>query len=118
MKIIEKMLKQKFDKHNDSVATTAVTKIIKKILKRAFFKIAIYAIITALAVIIIVTGLVMLTIWLIGGRAGQPIMPQVEDIVPNLINADTLINSEIGAGLEGLGQELIYIGDAIDQARP
>jgi len=118
MKIIEKILKQKFDKDNNSIATTAVTKIIKKLLKRAFLKIAIYAIIAVLAVIIIVAGLVILAVWLIGGRAGQPIMPQIEDMAPNLINTDTLINSEIGAGLEGLGQELIYIGDAIDQNRP
>ncbi len=118
MKIIEKILKQKFEKDDSSAATTAVTKIIKKLLKRAFLKIAVYAIITILAVIIIVVGLVMLVVWLIGGGAWQPITPQVEDMVPNLINVDTLINSEIGAGLEGLGQELMYIGDAIDRARP
>jgi len=118
MKIIEKISKQKFNKYNDSIATTAVIKIIKKLLKRAFLKIAIYAIIAVLAVIIVVAGLVILAVWLIGGRAGQPIIPQIEDMAPNLINADALINYEIGAGLEGLSQELIYIGDAIDQNRP
>jgi len=134
MKIIEKILKQKFDKNNNSVATTAVAKIIKIFLSKiSFKKIIIYAIIAIIIVVIAIAGLIALTVWLVGSIIPHareviptipqieemiPAIPQIEEVVPGLIDAGTFIEPEIGAGLEELDQELRYIGDAIDQVRP
>jgi len=122
MKIIEKILKQKFDKDNNSTANTVVSKNLKSFLSKiSFKKIIIYAIIAILIIAIIIAGFIALAVWLIGsiipyvgeviptipqieGMIPDLTIPQAEEIIPGLIDADALIDSGIDAGLEELIQ--------------
>jgi len=122
MKIIEKILKQKFDKDNNSVATNVVSKNAKAFLnKMSAKKIIIYSIVAILVIIIVIAGFIALAVWLIGsiipyvgeiiptipqieGMIPDFTIPQAEEVIPGLINADALIDPGIDAGLEGLIQ--------------
>jgi len=110
-----------------------IEKILKeKILKKAFAKIAIYVILAAIVVIVVVAGLIALTVWLIGNIGDQYVLPQIEEMVPALpqieemtpafpaipLDAGTFVVPDFGTGFEELGQELINIGETIDQIRP
>ena len=122
MKIIEKILKQKFDKQNNSTATTEVSKIAKVFLNKVSAKkIIIYAIIAILVIIIVIAGFIALAVWLIGniiphvreiiptipqieGIISDFTIPQIEEVVPDIVDANALIDSGIDAGLEELSQ--------------
>ena len=106
--------------------------IVEKILKKAFAKIAIYAIVAAIIVIIVVAGFIALAVWLIGSIGDQYVLPQIEEMVPALpqmeemtpslpaspLDAGTFVVPDFGTGFGELGQELINIGETIDQIRP
>ena len=106
--------------------------IVEKILKKAFAKIAIYAIVAAIIVIIVVAGFIALAVWLIGSIGDQYVLPQIEEMVPTLpqmeemipalptipLDAGAFVVPDFGAGLEELGLEFVNIGETIDQIRP
>ena len=100
-----------------------IEKILKeKILKKAFAKIAIYVILAAIVVIVVVAGLIALTVWLIGNIGDQYVLPQIEEMTPAFpaipLDAGTFVVPDFGTGFGELGQELINIGETIDQIRP